>query len=91
MLARNYDQSRSHHLAIRVYDENGHVVFEAGFDLDAEDADAVTDVLDGGRYVVEADCDAENYVLTACDLDEYADLLIAVGNGVIDVSSHRSV
>lgn len=90
VLARNYDQSSPHHLAVRIYDEDGHPVFEAGFELDAGDADLVEDVLDGGRYVVEADCDAEKYVLTSCDLDEYADLLIAVGNGVLDVSSHRA-
>ena len=88
VLARNHDRSRPHHLAVRIYDEDGHAVFEAGFDLDAEDADAVMDVLDGGRYVVEADCDAENYVITTCELDDHTDLLIAVGNGVVDVSSH---
>lgn len=85
VLVRNYDERSPHYLAVRVYDDDD-VVFEAGFDLDPGGAATGTDVLDGGTYVVEADCDGQKYVLTTCTVADREDLLVAVGNGVVDVS-----
>jgi hypothetical protein len=87
VLVRNHDHAADHHVAVRVYGPTGEVRFESGFDLAPGAAAARPAHLGGGSYVVEADCDGRHYRLRTCRLDDREGILVAVGNGVVDVAA----
>jgi len=86
VLVRNHDHAAEHHLAVRVYGPTGDVHFESGFDLAPGAAAARPAGLAAGSYVVEADCDGQQYRACRARLDDDEGLLVAVGNGVVDVA-----
>ena len=87
VLVRNHDHTAGHTLAVRVYGPTGDVRFESRFRLAPGAAAARPADLASGAYTVEADSDRERYVVRTCRLDDDGGLLVAVGNGVVDVAA----
>lgn len=86
VLVRNHDLSASHTIALRSYGPEGAVAYEATFRLDPGGRAVDAAALPAGSHTVEADCDAERYLVRTCELEEDDGLLVAVGNGVLDVA-----
>lgn len=87
VLVRNHDLTAHHRLAVRVYGPTGDVTFESAFDLAPGAAAARPAGLAAGHYVVEADCDGERYHVRRTHVGDDEGLLVAVGNGVVDIAA----
>jgi hypothetical protein len=87
VLVRNHDLTTDHRLAVRVYGPTGDVQFESGFALAPGAAAARPADLAAGSYTVEVDCDGEDYLVRTHHLDDAEGLLVAAGNGVVDVAA----
>lgn len=88
VLVRNHDLMTGHSIAVRVYGPTGDVRFESRFELTPGAAAARPADLAAGSYTVEVGCDGEDYLVGTCRLDDDEGVLVAAGNGVVDVAAH---
>lgn len=86
VLVRNHDLTANHTLAVRVYGPTGDAAFESAFDLAPGATAARPAGLAAGHYVVEADCDGERYHVRRTHVGDDEGLLVAIGNGVLDIA-----
>lgn len=87
VVVRNHDLMTGHSIALRVYGPTGDVRFESRFELTPGAAATRAADLDSGSYTVEVGCDGEDYLVETRRLDDGEGVLVAAGNGVVDVAA----